>query len=119
MSNCRRLRPHEQARRDQMLADAKARLYRGEGVIWTDAAEPGTQCCWCDCPWDPHDPSDRHARPGYLCPYPCPAEADYIIVTVLSDPKPEPLPLCERRYGDWNEGFAKLVQPAHVDIVIP
>ena len=114
MSNRRRLRPHEQARRDQVLAEAEARQARGDTVIWDDPAGPGVQCSWCDCAWNPHDPADRHNRPGYVCPYPCPAEAVHS-VTVWGTKGA--LPLCERHHGDWIDVFAALTQPSSVDVI--
>jgi hypothetical protein len=115
MSSRRELRPHEIAKRDQFLADATARLRRGEGVIWTDSAKPGAQCCYCDCPLGPDSP---HNQPGYICDQPCPAGAVYL-VTVLSVPKPQPLPLCDRHYTDWCADFVQLCQPAGIDILGP
>ena len=75
MGNRRKLRPHELAKRDQLLAEAGARLRRGEIVTWIDHARPGSQCSWCDCPLTPDSP---HHRRGYVCPYLCHAEAAYV-----------------------------------------
>jgi hypothetical protein len=120
VSNRRKLRPHEVAKRDQVFAEAMARLHRGEGVTWSEPADPGTQCSWCDCEWDWRDPDDRHARPGYVCPYPCPADAVYIEIR-LSDPHPKPLPLCERHHGDWLDVMADVARVSHsrVDVIGP
>jgi hypothetical protein len=116
MSNRRKLRPHELARRDQLLAEAKARLRRGEVVIWSDPAPPGWRCSYCDCPITPDSP---HWQPGYVCDHPCPAGADFIVV-VLSHPRPSPIPLCARHQRDWRSDFTDLVRhAAHVDVIGP
>jgi len=115
MSNRRKLRPHELAKRDQCLADAVARLNRGQGVIWTDLAEPGTQCSYCDCPIGPGSP---HAVPGYVCDDPCTAEAVYVVI-VLSHPDLRPVLLCERHHDNWCGDFVKLAGRRRVDVIGP
>ncbi len=117
MSNRRRLRPHEQARRDQVLAEAVAKIKRGWAVTWSEPAEPGTPCCWCDCEWDWRDPADRHNQPGYVCPHPCRAGAVYLEIE-LSDPHPKPQPFCERHHGDWLDVMADVARARHTPVEV-
>jgi hypothetical protein len=115
MSNTRKLRPHELAKRDQLAADAMARLRRGEVVSWVDLAPPDLQCSWCDCPLTPDSP---HHRRGYVCSHLCHAEASYVAI-MLSAPRPVPIPLCERHLPDWQDVTVALLQPVRAEILGP
>jgi hypothetical protein len=113
----RKLRPHELARRDQALAEAVARVCRGEFVVWVDRCAPGTQCCWCDCPLGPDSP---HNRRGYVCPYLCHAKASYVAIT-LGAPQPGLFPLCERHLGGYDADLKQITgdRASEVDIIGP
>ena len=115
MGNRRKLRPHELAKRDQLVAEAKTRLRSGEIVTWVDHAGPGKQCSWCDCPLTADSP---HNRRGYVCPYLCHAGAAYVAV-MLSAPRPVSIPLCERHLGDWQDVTVTLLQPVRAEILGP
>ncbi len=104
MSNRRRLRPHETARRDQRQAEAEAALRSGRVVFWEDIAPPGTQCSWCDCPLGPDSP---HNRPGYVCPHTCPDRSAVVVWVLHFSQAPHPIPLCQRHHdGDFYDVLA-------------
>jgi len=66
----RRIRPHERARVDQTLAEARERALREPHTLVAvcEYADPGVQCCWCDCTVEDHmlhgncDGCARYAR---------------------------------------------------------
>src|SRR6266699_2603870 len=101
MSNRRRLRPHETARRDQRLAQAEDALRHGTAVIWEDQPPPqGLQCSWCDCQ-DWQSPSSPHSQPGYVCPFPCPAMSATVVWIMSPADPPKPVPLCQRHRPEF------------------
>jgi hypothetical protein len=107
VSNRRKLRPHEVARRDQRLAEMKDEGRRGTLVIWEDVPLADLQCSWCDCQ-DWLSPSSPHSQPGYVCPFPCPAMSVTVTWWVHPDLGPgKPIPLCQRhRDGDYYDFLA-------------
>ncbi|MGY4710168.1 hypothetical protein ACXDF8_11535 [Mycolicibacterium sp. CBM1] len=96
----RRLNPGERAYGDQRLAAAiDLAASRTDAVTMiTDYAEPGIQCCWCDCDcgldYVGHDPQ---ACDG------CPEDSAYVVYRVtLGEVDQIKLPMCERHYGDFQ-----------------
>lgn len=82
MSNRRKLRPHEVARKDQAFAEASELAAKGTPVIVIDFAEPGSKCCWCDCDAFIHD-----------CQHPCQEQAEHVVTASWS---PQRYPVCDR-----------------------
>ena len=77
MSNRRKLKPHEIARRDQSLAWASEHAAAGDLVMVVESIPAGRQCCWCDCPDVPSSP--HITVPGYVCGNVCPEQAAYMV----------------------------------------
>lgn len=111
MSNRRKLRPHELARKDQAFAEARdAARDPSTAVLVTDVAPGGVRCSWCDCPW-PDSPGSPHAQPGYTCPG-CPQDADYVVSWLNN----ENYPVCGHHYGDLVDTFTTKVIPPGVPV---
>ena len=88
----RRIRPHERARIDQNLAWARnvGAADPTTRVIVCEWADPGVDCCWCDCPLE------DHARRGNVgCPG-CQTDALYVVHASVGSPHQSALPVCER-----------------------
>jgi hypothetical protein len=83
------------AARDHAIAEPTARIFVNE------YADPGIQCCWCDCP------VEQHQDPGYRCAG-CPEDAVYMVHAMPEKPWDKTYPLCERHR--W--GHAQLYQEA-------
>lgn len=76
MSNRRKLRPHEVAKRDQAYAWATDHVMAGDAAMVVESVPPGFPCCWCDCPDVPDSP---HLNPGYVCGNLCPDAATHVV----------------------------------------
>lgn len=91
----RTARPHEQAKVDQIMAAVRDRATAEPTTRFhvVEYADPGIQCCWCDCPVDEHQTS------GYICAG-CPEDGVYVIHGMPEEPGDSAYPLCERhRWG--------------------
>lgn len=113
MSN-RRKTAARVAREDQGLAAARdhARRNPGTPVFFVAHADTGTQCCWCDCPYD-----GKHTEPGYVCPG-CPEPATAVIRILADKTGPDQsYPLCGRHElayaADMHEAFGKPAFDVH------
>lgn len=94
-SKRRPIRPHERARVDQAMAAARERAVREPttGLFVVEYADPGIQCCWCDCSLEQHIESDSRNCGG------CPSDAIYIVHVLIGTPSMN-YPMCERhRWG--------------------
>lgn len=112
MSDARRLRPHELARLDQMLAEA-ATLARDEPstlVIATTFAQPGQPCSWCDCPGPQDSP---HDDPDYHCAG-CPRVADTITYVWRSRER-HGFPVCRQHSSDLMSWISALTSGRAVE----
>lgn len=91
----RKLRPSERARQDQ--AAAAARDYGAADpsttLVTVTYADPGTPCCWCDCPLPSHNQS------GYGCAG-CPREAEHVVHLMHGTPAQHNLPVCAEHHRD-------------------
>lgn len=92
MSNRRRLRPHEIARRDQSLAWARDHAASGDLVMIVESTPPGRHCCWCDCPDTPD--SQHITNPRYVCASLCAEPATHVVR--MHGPRPIHYLVCER-----------------------
>lgn len=107
MSNRRKLRPHETARRDQALAAGRdAAKDPHTAVLVVEDAEPGMRCSWCDCPSPLDDPASPRRKPGYRCGG-CPEDAALVIRVWYGTPGQENTPVCEGHYRDVAVFFAR------------
>lgn len=90
----RRIRPHERAKVDQVMAVARdhAIAEPTARIFVTEYADPGIQCCWCDCP------IEQHRSPDYRCAG-CPSDAVYMMHAMPEMPGDRTYPLCERHRG--------------------
>lgn len=92
----RRIRPHEQARSDQVMAAARnhGASDPAAGVSGVEYADPGTPCCWCDCPLE------AHLDPAYNCPC-CDTGAVFLFHDRMGTLHQCTYPLCERHFQDF------------------
>lgn len=100
MSNRRKLRPRDIARRDQAVAGARDMAAQpGTAALVIDYAQPGTQCSWCDCPDPLADPASPHRIPGYVCAG-CPEPAEHVIRAMRGSVREIAAPVCARHQAD-------------------
>lgn len=109
MSNRRKCSPRDTARRDQAGAFARNRAGAGDTVIVRDYAQPGTRCCWCDCPDPLTDPASPHRNPGYVCADLCQVDAEHIITVGYGGPAATGYPACERHVDDLESSILRLM----------
>jgi len=115
MSNRRKLRPHETARKDQLLAQASELSADPHAAVFVvDFAPDGTQCSWCDCP--DLGPDAPHWQPGYVCDG-CPGPAMYVVTYGYGRSDPRAFPVCRRHYPEVPVFFARVLRPREVDVI--
>jgi hypothetical protein len=106
VSKRRRIRPHERAKIDQRLAAARnlAASGRYSAVFAEERAEPGTRCCWCDCPFEQHLSRRDDGAGG------CEREA-YVVVHLYSLAS-HSFSLCRHHHRDFIQLSMARVMPA-------
>ena len=102
-SKRRPVRPHERAKVDQVMAGLRDHAVADPHtlVIGMQYADPGKQCCWCDCP------DEDHSVPGYRCAG-CPEEAVFVANIMPPKPDQQVYPLCERHRWDYVEYWTRM-----------
>jgi hypothetical protein len=88
----RPIRPHERARVDQAMAAARdLAIQDPTAQYWVrEYADPGIQCCWCDCTIEQ---IKRHRDTQCAG---CPSDAVYLVHLLPDEGESGPYPLCER-----------------------
>jgi hypothetical protein len=96
----RSIRPHEQARIDQISAWARnvGAHDPTTAVVTSEYAQPGAACCWCDCTIQAH-------LAGEPCPG-CPDEATTMYHLLCGTPDKKDFPIC----WDHRDEFMQFVQ---------
>jgi hypothetical protein len=100
VSNRRRPRPRDVARRDQAVAAARDMAAQpGTAACVVDYAPPGAQCSWCDCPSPLDDPTSPHLNPAYTCGG-CPEAAERVVRAMRGSVREIAAPVCTRHQAD-------------------
>jgi hypothetical protein len=109
----RRIRPHERARVDQVMAAARdhAIAEPTAAVFVTEYADPGRQCSWCDCTLK------QHQDPAYRCAG-CPDDAVYLLHEMPERAGSVVYPLCERHRSAVPELSQLLSEALHREIPV-
>jgi hypothetical protein len=93
----RPLEPWQVARRDQVLAEARAKAAEpGRVAIIADDAPEGVACSMCDCDGDPASHDEASCRG-------CPDAAWTILIVFYSGPQQTSAPVCARHLPEaWQ-----------------
>jgi hypothetical protein len=115
MSNRRKLRPHEIARRDQTLASARNEAQMpGTLAIVGDIAPPeGTPCSWCDCPVV--DSQGRPLPPHDDCGG-CAEPAACVMTFAYGTPDATTYALCAPHYPRFIRDTTAMLRPRVVEL---
>jgi hypothetical protein len=100
----RKIRPHEQARVDQVRASVRDRSIKEPNtrIFFLQFINVGErQCCWCDCPME------AHTVPGYRCAG-CQSGA-IASMEEWNNGVPTGFPLCHKHLHDYRKQFLPLL----------
>ena len=99
MSRRRRARPHEVAKVDQAMAEVREQSAADPSAVMFayTMAEPGVQCCWCDCTVEAHNDADCHG---------CPQGADWLAHLLQGGTTLAVYELCNGHRADFIETYA-------------
>jgi hypothetical protein len=118
MSNRRKTKPGDTARRDQAGAWVRDHVAGGGIAIVSDYAEPGMACGWCDCPLPPHDPASPHRDPSYSCDRPCRRPARHVITVSGMSPRPVAFRVCGPHDGELHQALGRLLRATESTLTI-
>jgi hypothetical protein len=72
-------------------------------VFVVEYADPGLQCCWCDCT------VEQHFKFGDCDG--CPRDADYVVNAGYGTPEQCSYPICEQHHPDFIRFIRTVVYP--------